>query len=98
MHQGIPPGGALVPELLARANAAVDNRPAEAGLEVFGSITLTAVGGIARVADDDGVARLLEPGEPWRLDASTRRARYIAVRGGIAVPDVLGGRGTLLVA
>ena len=41
MHEGVPPGGPLVPELLVRANAAVGNEETEAGLEVFGTIALT---------------------------------------------------------
>jgi biotin-dependent carboxylase-like uncharacterized protein len=97
MHEGVPPGGPLVPELLARANAAVSNRPGEAGLEIFGSVTLAARRGL-ELAADDGVSRRLATGDTWRLACGRSRVRYAAVRGAIAVPEVLGGRGTLLVA
>jgi biotin-dependent carboxylase-like uncharacterized protein len=98
MHQGIPPGGPLVRELLARANAAVGNGPAEAGLEVFGSVTLAARGDGVAVAADDGPATVLRAGDRLRVACERRRVRYVAVRGGLGVPEVLGGKGTLLVA
>jgi allophanate hydrolase subunit 2 len=101
MHEGVPPGGAFVPELLARANAAAHNEPGAAGLEVFGSVTLAAD---ARtwIADDAGEARELGARETWTVGVSGAgagagaRVRYVAVRGGLDVPLVLGGRGTLL--
>jgi len=101
MHQGVPPGGALVPELLARANVAVGNDANEAGLEVFGSIALTgsSLAGGPLVASDDGLpVDLAKPreGDAWRVVCAGARVRYVAVRGGIDVPRVLGGRGTLL--
>src|SRR5207237_2248896 len=43
MHEGIPAGGALVPELLARANRAVGNAPGAAALEIFGRARARAV-------------------------------------------------------
>jgi biotin-dependent carboxylase-like uncharacterized protein len=97
MHQGVPPGGALVPEMLARANASVRNGPGEAGLEVYGSITLLARGA-ALVGSEDGSVTPLRAGDTWALSCGRRRVRYACVRGGLAVPEVLGGRGTLLVA
>ena len=100
MHQGIPPGGALVPELLARANVAAGNPPGEAGLEIFGSLALSglASGGPVVVGSDEGTACLLGPREVRVVACGDARVRYVAVRGGVAVAEVLGGRGTLLVA
>ncbi len=95
MHEGVPPGGALVAEHLALANAAVDNAPGEAGIEVFGAITLAADEPVL-VAVDGAGGRRLEPGEAWSVACAGARVRYIAVRGGIEVLHVLGGRGTLL--
>lgn len=95
MHEGVPPGGPLVPELLARANAAVGNEEGEAGLELLGALTLAAPEGTV-VASDDGVAVELRARERWTVRGEGGRVRYVAVRGGIAVPRVLGGRGTLL--
>ena len=97
MHEGVPPGGPLVPELLARANAAVGNDEGTAGLEVFGSIALTGSQGTL-VASDDGVLAAIGEGGPWLVGTAGARVRYVAVQGGIDVPRVLGGRGTLLVA
>ena len=98
MHEGIPCGGALVPERLARANAAVGNAIGAAGIERFGAMTLVAQGDLV-IAEDGGAARGVRAGERVDLgwDGSVR-ARYLAVRGGLDVPVVLGGRGTLIVA
>jgi biotin-dependent carboxylase-like uncharacterized protein len=98
MHEGVPPGGALVPELLARANAAAGNGAGAAALELFGSISLEARGE-ALVATDDGTTHALADGA--RLDVpapATARVRYLAVRGGLDVPKALGSRGTLVTA
>jgi biotin-dependent carboxylase-like uncharacterized protein len=99
MHEGVPPGGALVPELLARANLAVGNRWDLPALELFGTATLSAESDGVHVATDDGVARTLRAGETWAIPASASlRVRYAAVAGGFGVPPVLGGCGTLPVA
>ncbi len=95
MHEGIPPGGALVPERLAIANAAAHNDPEEAGVEVFGTITFAAVQPVFVAADGSG-GRWLAAGEAWSVATAGARVRYVAIRGGVDVPVVLGGRGTLL--
>ncbi|MGD0676606.1 MAG: allophanate hydrolase subunit 2 family protein [Polyangiaceae bacterium] len=97
MHQGVPPGGALVPDLLARANAAAENAFEEAAIEVVGALTLVALTPVL-VADDRGNAHELRAGERLTLACNDSRVRYGALRGGIDVPIVLNGRGTLLVA
>ncbi len=97
MHQGVPPGGPLVPEMLARANAAARNAPGTAAIESFGTITLEARSDVL-VASEDGATRTLAAGASLTIACDGARVRYVAVRGGIDVPEVLGGRGTLLVA
>lgn len=98
MHTGVPRSGAMVRELLARANGAARNAPDEAAIEAFGAISLVAHEG-ALVGLDDAGARRLRPGERLDLPApSDARVRYVAVRGGFDVPRVLGARATLIVA
>jgi biotin-dependent carboxylase-like uncharacterized protein len=97
MHEGVPPGGALVPELLARANAAAHNAPGTAAIESFGTLMLEAQADVL-VASDDGAARTLAAGASLTVASEGARVRYVAVRGGIDLPELLGGRGTLLVA
>jgi biotin-dependent carboxylase-like uncharacterized protein len=97
MHEGLPPGGALVVENLARANAAANNAPGEAGIEVFGAITLASDGPLL-VAADGEAGHWLRAGEPWTVTTAGARVRYLAIRGGVDVPFALGGRGTLLAA
>jgi biotin-dependent carboxylase-like uncharacterized protein len=99
MHEGVPPSGALAPELLARANLAAGNAASAAGIEVIGAMTLVAREASVTVATEDGAARVLEVGDSLAVaPAAGARVRYLAVRGGIDVPVVLGSRSTLLVA
>jgi biotin-dependent carboxylase-like uncharacterized protein len=99
MHEGVPRGGALVPEQLARANAAARNPQSAAAIEVFGAITLRARARVV-LACDEGGPLSLDDGETFRSATSQRHGivQYVAVRGGLDVPRILGGRGTLLVA
>jgi biotin-dependent carboxylase-like uncharacterized protein len=98
MHEGVPPGGPLVPELLARANAAAGNALGDAAIELVGAMTLSTDEPL-EVATCDGTSVVLRPGEALDIAAPAGAVvRYVAVRGGIDVPVVLGGRGTLAVA
>lgn len=98
MHHGVPPGGALIPELLAAANRAVGNPWDAAALETYGRLEVCLRGRSGWVAVD-GMARHLDDGERWEVPAPTHGVvSYLAVDGGLDVPVVLGGRGTLLVA
>jgi biotin-dependent carboxylase-like uncharacterized protein len=98
MHEGVPPGGALVPELLAATNRAAGNPWDAAVIEAYGGLTLVAAQGPALIAID-GRAQVLREGERFSLAAPTeRRVRYLALHGGLDVPVALGGRGTLLSA
>lgn len=95
--EGIPAGGALVPEGRDAVNRAVGNLDGAAVLEVFGELTLRALGPVWVATA--GEARGLATGERWRVSAPHPwRVRYVAVRGGFDVPVVLGGRGLLPVA
>jgi allophanate hydrolase subunit 2 len=93
MHEGVPPGGALVPELLEIANAAAGASPAAAAIETFHALTVRARGKV-RVGTSDGMARVLAPGEELTI-VPEHRVAYLAVEGGIDAPIVLGGRGPL---
>jgi biotin-dependent carboxylase-like uncharacterized protein len=97
MHQGVAPGGALAPALLARANVAAGNAPCAAALEVVGRIVVKARGDRV-VATDDGASRALADGDTFEVSCGRARVRYLAVHGGLDVPVVLGSRSTLLVA
>jgi allophanate hydrolase subunit 2 len=97
MHLGIPPGGALVPRDLARANRDARNAWYFPAIELVGKLSVVAIDRVL-IATDEGPT-ILAAGE--RFDVSSlgdRRVRYLAFHGGIDVPVVHGGRGTLLVA
>lgn len=97
MHEGIPPGGALCPELLKAANASVGNEPSAPALE------LPWHGAVFTAQDEltlslDGLVQTLAAGEELRVRPSPYAVRYLALPGGIEAPLILGGRGALPVA
>lgn len=107
---GLPLGGAMDPRSLAMTNAAVGNPPGAAAIEWalgmgtlrFDADTVIAVGGRADAQVDRreavafapievkaGSVLNLAPKPDWRFV-------YVAVRGGIDVPELLGSRSTYL--
>ena len=97
MHEAVPRGGALVRERLIAANRAAGNPDDAAALEVLGALTIRAERAHV-VATDTTAARTLATGAELVVTSEPRRVAYLAVRGGIAAPLVLGGRGALLCA
>jgi len=97
MHEAVPPGGALVPELLVAANRRAHAPDAAPALEVLGTLTVRATADLI-VATDREPARLLHTDETLTVASEPMRCGYLAVRGGIAAPRVLDGQGTLLAA
>lgn len=97
MHEAVPPGGALVPELLVAANRAARNVDDAPAVEIFGELTVRATENTI-VATDRTPVRLLREGESLTVASEPRRVAYLALRGGIAAPRVLDGYGTLLSA
>jgi antagonist of KipI len=112
-HLGVPPAGPMDPLALAMANLAVGNSAGEAALEItlkgpelrFELDVTCAIAGADLTATLEGVPVPLN--EPFRARAGSvvafgeRRhgARaYLAVRGGIDAPLVLGSRATSLQA
>jgi len=108
-HLAIVPGGAMDPASHRLANALVGNRDDAATLEIalsgpellFGGVALVALHGARFEAALDGAP--FPAARPVLVQAGARlrigRARegcfaYLAVAGGIAVPRVLGSRGT----
>jgi 5-oxoprolinase (ATP-hydrolysing) subunit C len=96
MHEAVPPGGALVPELLARANRSAGNASDAPAIEVCGRLVVRAEG-TCDVATDRQFT-VLSPGEELLVESEPRRVAYLAIAGGVEAPLVLGGRGTLLCA
>lgn len=99
LGRGIPPSGALDPETLAAANLAAGNAAGAAAIEIpLGALEVEARGVSAWISIDGDPAVLLRDGERLRVPTCDRAVRYLAVRGGVAVPEVLGARATLLSA
>jgi KipI family sensor histidine kinase inhibitor len=98
LARGIPPSGPLDPEAHAATNEAVGNAPFAAAIEVpLGSLSVRARGELLVSVDGEAPVRLAD-GEEWKVAPGSQAVRYVAVRGGIDVPAVLGSRSTLFVA
>jgi biotin-dependent carboxylase-like uncharacterized protein len=106
-HLGIPRAGALDAPALARANALVGNDVTAAGLEItltgcvlrFRTPSVVAVTGAVAAVTLDGSPQPRDTLLPVRADGTLRIGpatsgvrSYLAVRGGIDVPPVLGSR------
>lgn len=97
MHQGVPPGGPLDPVLFDRVRRSLGNAPDMAAIEIpWHGARFRAVGDVT--VSVDGELRALRDGEAFEVSTSAHAVRYVGLRGGVDVPVVLGGRGTLLVA
>jgi 5-oxoprolinase (ATP-hydrolysing) subunit C len=92
MHQAVPPGGALVPELLIGANRAARNRDGAAAIEVLGRLVVRAREAIVTSHGS------LAVGEELVITSEPRRVAYLALRGGVRGDAALvcAGIGTLI--
>jgi allophanate hydrolase subunit 2 len=97
MHEAVPPGGALVRDRLIAANRAARNPDGAPAIEVLGQLVVRTEQAL-EVATDTTAGRVLRAGDELAVTSEPRRVAYLAVRGGIAAPLVLGGRGALLCA
>lgn len=95
MHEALPPGGALVPALLHTANRFAHNPDDTAAIEVLGQLVVRADHDVLVGTDR---ARELRAGDELTVASGSRRVAYLAVRGGIEAPMILGSRGAHLSA
>lgn len=95
MHEGVPHGGALVPELLVRANRLAGNPDGAPAIEVQGRLVVRASTPMTVATE---TSRLLRVGDELEVVSEPRRVAYLAIRGGIDAPVILDGRGAFLTA
>lgn len=96
---GLPPSGPLDPTAHAAANLAVGNEARAAAIEIpLGALEARVQGAPILVSVDGDPPLEFSPGDDIHVPAVERAVRYLAVRGGIDVPVVLGARATLLSA
>src|SRR5690606_15491629 len=98
LRHGVPAAGAVDPVALAAANLAVGNDASAAGIEVAGGGLRLAVRGDVLVSIDGEPAVLLRDGAALDVAPGERLCRYVALRGGVDVPPVLGARATSVAA
>jgi len=81
MHQGVPRGGPIIPDLLRAANTSVGNEAGAAGLECFGELRLRSSGDPLWISVD-GKPSLIEAGSTFVVERpTTLLVRYVAFRG-----------------
>ena len=97
MLEALAPGGALVPAWLVAANRAVGNPDGAPALEVLGALEVTADAPLL-VASERWGAWPLGAGEALSVRSEPDRVTYLALRGGVAAPRVLGACATQLSA
>lgn len=98
LHAGVPPSGPLDPTAHAAANLAVGNRPWAAAFEIpLGALRLAPSGAITWSIDGERPVESVA-GDEIAVPVGERAVRYLAVRGDIDVPAVLGSQATLLSA
>ncbi|KAJ5653848.1 Urea carboxylase [Penicillium lividum] len=111
-HIGVPPSGPMDSYSFRLANKIVGNNDQAAGLEcsiqgptlLFHSPTIVAVvGANAPICVDEeekksGTAIRIEAGQKLSIGTATNGSRvYLAIRGGVQVPEVLGSRSTFAI-
>jgi len=84
MHEAVPPGGALVHELLVRANRLAKNRDGARAIEIMGRITVRADRDLEIATDE--FARALRAGETITIASERHRVAYFTVFGEITTP------------
>lgn len=92
-HLGISPAGSVDPALAGLLNRLVGNPTTAAVLETVGDLVVEA-GSLVTVATSRHAApHVLRPGDRVRIGVGGgRHWHYLAVRGGIVTPPVLGSR------
>ena len=92
-HLGVSPSGAVDPRLASLTNRLVGNPDEAAVIETCGGLVLRFTGA-ALIATSSELAPIsVGAGETFRLPGHQSRLwHYVAVRGGIDVPTVLGSR------
>jgi KipI family sensor histidine kinase inhibitor len=98
LDRGVPASGATDPVALAAANLAVGNDPAAAALEIAGGSCRLVARGDLLCSIDGEPALLLREAASLDVKPTSRLSSYLAVRGGVAVDEVLGSRATAVTA
>jgi biotin-dependent carboxylase-like uncharacterized protein len=90
-HLGVPPSGAIDIALAAQMNRIVGNPEHFAVIETAGDLVVEACSDLLLASSDTGALRSVRKGQHHRVHRGhNRNLSYLAVRGGIAAPQVLG--------
>jgi biotin-dependent carboxylase-like uncharacterized protein len=90
-HLGVPPSGAIDTDLAAIMNRILGNPSDAAVFETAGGLVIEANSALLVASSDTGALQSLVPGQRYELRRSgERNFEYLAIRGGIQAPRVLG--------
>lgn len=90
---GVPPSGAIDLGLAAMLNRLVGNPVGAAVVETVGGVRLRAQRSLVVATDRETAPRHLQAGDEIAIEAGGERQwHYLAVRGGLVTPAVLGSR------
>ena len=94
-HLGVPPSGAVDPELAALTNRLVGNPPDAAVIETCGNFVMRLTGAAMIATSAELAPTSMSARESLRVRVDADQLwQYVAVRGGIDVAPVLGSRST----
>jgi biotin-dependent carboxylase-like uncharacterized protein len=94
-HLGVSPSGAVDPRLASLANRLVGNSDEAAVIETCGGLVLRFRGAALIAASSELAPLSVADGETYRVTGDpTHLWQYLAVRGGVDAPVVLGSRST----
>lgn len=94
-HLGVPPSGAVDPRLASLTNRLVGNAEGAAVIETCGGLSVRFRGAAVIATSSELAPVSVAAGQTYRLaGGGSRLWQYLAVRGGVEVPAVLGSRAT----
>lgn len=90
-HLGVPPSGAIDPELAARINRLVGNSEDSAVIETAGQLVIEARSDLLVASSDTGALQSLRTGDLYRVNRMPdRNFAYLGIRGGVQTSQALG--------
>lgn len=91
-HLGVSPAGYVDPALAGLLNRVIGNPSDAATLETVGGLVVEAHAPVVVATSGHAAPLVLRTGERVRIATGGRQWHYLAVRGGVDVPTVLGSR------
>lgn len=90
-HLGVPASGVIDQGLASMMNRILGNREDSAVIETVGGLVVQADTALLVASSDSGAVVSLNPGDRYRVEQTRdRNFQYLAIRGGVQAPLILG--------